>query len=218
MTREVKVITMITLFSTFLMGCIDAYTFLTHDGLFASAQTGNLVVLGAKILAGDFSEVFIHVSSFAGFAIGAFLAQGIVEHYKHYGERKYRKYLFFQIIFLLSAAAIQQYIGASLIAGLLGLLAGYNLTVFRKVKSTSMNNGIMTGNTKNMMNNLYLALFQKDRGALDIFLTLLAGLFVFMFGVVIGASIVLFNEALVLWFTFIATAICYLWLRFKKGF
>lgn len=218
MTREARVITMITLFSTFLMGFIDAYTFLTHDGLFASAQTGNLVVLGAKVVSGNFSEVFIHVSSFAGFAIGAFIAQGIVEHHKNYGEGKYRIYLFFQVIFLLLVAIIQEYIGASMIAFLLGLLAGYELTVFRKVKATSMNNGIMTGNIKNMMNNLYLAIFYKDRSAINTFSTLLIGLFVFMFGIIIGTSIVLFNEALVLWTAFIVTAICYMWLLFKRDF
>lgn len=110
-----KILTVLTIFSTFLMGFIDAYTFITQDGLFASAQTGNMVVLGAKLFEGDFMEALIHVFSFVGFAVGAFAAQGIIEHFKDYGWRKYRIYLFLQMLFFLSSLAF------SIISALLSL-------------------------------------------------------------------------------------------------
>src|SRR5699024_10970308 len=135
-----KILTVLTVFSTFLMGFIDAYTFITQDGLFASAQTGNIVVMSAKLFSGSPSEAVAHLSSFIGFAIGAFLAQGVVERFKEYGWRKYRTFIFLQVIFLFIVALVQQNIGASLIGFLLGLLAGYELTVFRKIKLTDINN------------------------------------------------------------------------------
>ncbi len=208
--------TILTLFSTFLMGFIDAYTFVTYDGLFASAQTGNMVVLGAKLLDGNISEVLIHLTSFIGFAIGAFIAQGIVERYKNHDWKKYRVYLLLQTILLLVLAVSQQSIGVSLIAFLLGLLAGYELTVFRKIKTTSINNGIMTGNTKNLMNNLYLALFYKNRQALHTFLTLLLGVSVFLLGVLSGSVVLIWDELLILWAAFIMTGGFYIWLQIKK--
>ncbi|WP_052401068.1 YoaK family protein [Oceanobacillus jeddahense] len=211
-----KILSILTIFSTFLMGFIDAYTFLTQDGLFASAQTGNMVVLAAKLVEGDLLEAFVHVSSFLGFALGAFVAQGIIERFKAYGWKKYRFYLLLQTIFLLIIALIQQQIGPSVIGFLLGLLAGYELTVFRKIRSTSINNGIMTGNTKNLMNNLYLAVFHKNRESFYTFVTLLLGITVFMIGAGTGALIWFYSEQLNLWLAFAVTGLFYSWLLFKR--
>ncbi|MCT1903671.1 YoaK family protein [Oceanobacillus sojae] len=212
-----KILTVLTIFSTFLMGFIDAYTFMTQDGLFASAQTGNMVVLAAKLFEGNFPEALVHISSFIGFALGAFLAQGVMERFKTYGWKKYRLYLLLQMVFLFILAVIQQNIGPSVIGFLLGLLAGYELTVFRKIKSTSINNGIMTGNTKNLMNNLYLAVFHKNKEALHTFFTLFIGITVFMLGVGTGTVILLFGNHINLWLAFAITGCFYLWLLFKRN-
>lgn len=198
------------------MGFIDAFTFLTQDGLFASAQTGNMVVMAAKLFTGDFLEAFAHVSSFIGFAVGAFLAQGLVERFKEYGWKRYRVYLFLQMMLLFVTALVQQHIGTSVIGFLLGLLAGYELTVFRKIKSTSINNGIMTGNTKNLMNNLYLAIFHKNKESRQTFFTLLNGICVFMLGAGAGTIILLFDAQWSLWLAFILTGLFYVWLLVKR--
>lgn len=215
-TEYDKTLTVLTVFSIFLMGFIDAFTFITQDGLFASAQTGNIVVMSARLFSGDFLEAVVHVASFVGFAVGAFLAQGIVMRFKDHGWRKYRTYLFLQVIFLMFVALLQDVMGAYALGFLLGLLAGYELTVFRKIQTTSINNGIMTGNAKNMMNNLYLAIFHNDRAALSTFMTLLAGLLVFMLGAGAGAFILLFGEHWNLWAAFLLNLIFYIWLLIKK--
>ncbi|WP_057981648.1 YoaK family protein [Lederbergia galactosidilytica] len=212
-----RILTILTAFSTFLMGFIDAYTFIIRDGVFASAQTGNMVVLVAKLFGGHFWEAMIHVSAFIGFALGAFFGQAIIEHFKEHDWKKYRIYLLIQAIFLLFIALIQQHIGPSLIGFLLGLLAGYELTIFRKIKSTNMNNGIMTGNTKNLMNNLYLAIFNKDSEALQTFYTLLSGIGIFMLGVGAGTLVLYFGAIWNLWCAFLITGLFYLWLLFKRS-
>ncbi|MBY7142636.1 DUF1275 domain-containing protein [Virgibacillus sp. NKC19-3] len=212
-----KILTVLTAFSTFLMGFIDAYTFITQNGLFASAQTGNMVVLAAKLFEGNPWEAFTHTASFIGFALGAFLGQGIMEFFKDHNWKKYRIYLLIQAVFLFIIACIQQSVGSSMIGLLLGLLAGYELTMFRKIKSTNINNGIMTGNTKNLMNNLYLAIFNKDEEALRTFFTLLLGVGIFMLGVGSGTVIVLyFGVTLNLWLAFLITGLFYIWLLFKR--
>src|SRR5699024_8074363 len=58
---------------------------------------------------------------------------------------------------------------------LLGLLSGFELTVFRKISKTTINNGIMTGNTKNMMNHLFNVIF--------IMIKKLNKIYLFFFGV-----------------------------------
>lgn len=74
----------------------------------------------------------------------------------------------------------------------------------------------MTGNTKNLMNNLYLAIFNKNKEALHTFLTLLLGVGVFMLGVGTGTVVQLFGVYLNLWLAFFITGLFYIWLLLKK--
>ena len=41
-------------------GFLDAYTYITRGGVFANAQTGNIVLMGINIAKGDFERV-IHL-------------------------------------------------------------------------------------------------------------------------------------------------------------
>lgn len=214
--QQDKILSVLTIYSTFLMGFIDAYTFIVRDGVFASAQTGNMVVLVAKIFGGHPYEALIHILAFLGFALGAFMGQGLIEHYKEMGWKKYRIYLLIQTVFLLVVATLQDYMGPGLIGFLLGWLAGYELTLFRKINTTNINNGIMTGNTKNLMNNLYLAIFKKNTAALHEFRTLLLGIGVFMFGVGAGTLVLFIGVSVNLWTSFFITLVVYCWLLFKK--
>lgn len=74
----------------------------------------------------------------------------------------------------------------------------------------------MTGNTKNLMNNLYLAVFHKNKEALHTFFTLLIGITVFMLGVGTGTVVLLFGDYINLWLAFAITGCFYLWLLFKR--
>ena len=40
-------------------GFLDAYTYITRGGVFANAQTGNIVLMGINIAKGDFERVIL---------------------------------------------------------------------------------------------------------------------------------------------------------------
>lgn len=207
-----NVLTVLTIFSIFLMGFIDAYTFIVLDGVFASPQTGNIIALVGRLAGGDWMQAVIHASVFLGFLLGAFLGQMMIDRIGDIGRKKYRIYLFYQVIFLFLLAFFQQSLSHSSVGFLLGLLAGYELTVFRKIMETSINNGIMTGNAKNMMNNLYSAVIHKNVTARRDFLVLLSGILIFMIGVGSGTLILAAGVLFNLWGAFGLTAVAYLWL------
>jgi len=60
-----------------------------------------------------------------------------------------------QSLLLGSLASFQTVLIDSVMIFCFGLLAGYEIMVFRTFKSTTINNGSMTDNTKNMMHQLY---------------------------------------------------------------
>src|SRR5699024_5443124 len=99
---------------------------------------------------------------------------------------------------------------------LLGLLSGFELTLFRQIHSTNINNGIMTGNAKNLMNNFYKTIYKHDQKAKQDFLALFFGLMIFMIGIACGTLIIYIGPTWNIWAAFALTLLFYLWLLFKK--
>ena len=70
---------------TFLMGTLlaltggflDAYTYISRGGVFANAQTGNIVLLGLNMASGQWSRVLYYLVPIIAFVLGIFLAESI---------------------------------------------------------------------------------------------------------------------------------------------
>ncbi|MGG5318266.1 YoaK family protein [Enterococcus sp. AZ072] len=209
--QKINSLTVLTLFATFLMGFIDAYTFIEKDGVFVSAQTGNMVAFSSKLFTGHFAQAAGHIAVFVGFAIGAFCGEWLVEKVSGAVRRKYQMKLLLQSAVLLVFAIFQQQLNDSFMVFLLGGLAGFELTLFRKVGVATFNDGIMTGNTKNLMSNLYRWLFEKDKAARKEFSDIGFAILVFILGVGFGSLIVLLNASFALWCAFILTLLFFGW-------
>ncbi len=189
----------LTAIATFLMGFIDAFTYFQFDGTFASAQTGNLVLLSAKLFSGEWADTLSHIWVFAGFAVGAFVGEAVIDRSRPKGIQRYRYYLFIRIGVLLLLALFQSTFSSVLMLFTIGALAGYELTMFRVFRGTPVNNGIMTGNARNMMNNLYRFIFSKNEKAKTDFLNLTAIVIIFVLGAGAGTLLSLHDPKLVLW-------------------
>lgn len=149
------------------MGGIDAYTYIEHDAVFASAQTGNMVVFAVKMFNGGINQAWGNIPVWIGFAFGCFTAQGLITHLKSNltSKQYYTLAMFMTTAVLLVCAILQSTMNSLLLILILGWLSGYELTTFRKVGDQSVNNGIMTGNTKNLMVTAYQALIEHDQDA-----------------------------------------------------
>jgi uncharacterized membrane protein YoaK (UPF0700 family) len=55
-------------------GFLDAFTWLAHGGVFANAQTGNIVLLGLFSALGKWPEAVRHIPPIAAFTVGVFIA------------------------------------------------------------------------------------------------------------------------------------------------
>ncbi|QTD41765.1 YoaK family protein [Sporosarcina sp. Te-1] len=210
-----RIKTSLTIIATFLMGFIDAYTFDERNGTFASAQTGNMIMLGAKLFSGEWQESASHLTVLAGFALGVFGGEAISSKYSFLGLQQYRLFLMTEAVLLLLLACFQSILTDSLMVLFLGILAGYVLTLFRTIRTTGVNNGIMTGNTKNLMNNLYKVLFQKDQQAKEECRNLLIGILLFILGVGAGTLVVKLDARLNLWCAFSIVCLTAIWIEVK---
>lgn len=195
-----KIRTHLTGLSIFMMGMIDAYAVIVH-GTLVSAQTGNLATLSREMFSRNWPGIWKHVIVFVGFAIGAFAGKAVQELLRK-SWRRFRVYLLFQSVLLFVLALVQTAISSTLLVFLLALLAGYDLALFRNFHDTRVNNGVMTGNTKNMMSSLFLAIYYKDPVAGKDSRNLLLAVLLFVSGVGIGSLIVAVNPLFNLWVAF----------------
>lgn len=181
------VITVTTILQTFIMGTIDAYTFNTFNGSFVSAQTGNLIVFGIELATKGWHTAYIRVPVMVGFVLGAILAQAF-RHLLLVEKKQFEFQLGISVVSLIALLTIATHpINDLVMLFLLGMFASYQLTLFNQVGETSVNNGIMTGNLKNMSNQFYEAIFQQDRTAMKQSLSLLVGIGMFTLGVLTSA-------------------------------
>src|SRR5690625_2651246 len=204
------------MYATFLMGFVDAYTYLKYDGVFVSAQTGNVIVVSVKLFSEEWLEATSHIIVFVGFALGALIVEGILEKIKSPSFMLLRVFLVVWGMFLFILSLFQIYIPSAFMIIALGTLSGYELSIFRRICITTINNGVMTGNTKNMMQNLYKRIFDRDREAGRHFFNLLSGLVIFIAGVVAGSQVMHWQSHMVLWIAFIMNSILMTWLYMIK--
>ncbi|MBU5468038.1 DUF1275 domain-containing protein [Virgibacillus sp. MSJ-26] len=198
------------------MGFIDAYTYLVFDGVFVSAQTGNVIVMSVKAFSEQWLESIVHLAVFAGFAVGTFVGEAVIEKINSQSLKQFRIFLLVQGVLLLILSLFQLTLPNWIMVFLLGTLSGYELSVFRKIGVTTINNGIMTGNTKNMMHSLYKLMFDGEKKAGIDFRNLLLGLFIFIVGVICGTLVARWDSEMILWTAFILNILFSLWLYILK--
>ena len=85
-------------------GFQDAYTYISRGGVFANAQTGNIVLLGINLSAGNFSKALSYLAPIAAFIVGVFVSEFVrkVGNSKHIHWRQYIIFLEFLIVIAVS--------------------------------------------------------------------------------------------------------------------
>ena len=63
-------------------GLQDAYTYLFRGKVFANAQTGNIVLLSANLMDGNWERVLHYLVPLCAFALGVLTAEKMQEHFR----------------------------------------------------------------------------------------------------------------------------------------
>ncbi|MEQ6218765.1 YoaK family protein [Levilactobacillus brevis] len=214
-TRQFRPVTatILTLGATLVMGMIDADTFLNHGAVFVSAQTGNLVVFAVKLIEHGWGAAWVNVPVWIGYFLGCFGAQGLSEHLGRGNNRRQMRWLMvLDVGAYVILASLQQTLPTMWLIFFLGIVAGYELTVFRQVGGLGINNGIMTGNTKNLATSTYRAWIVGDQSARQRQIRLAGVLLIFIVGCGVGARLAMLTPRGVLWIATAVKAILLAWL------
>ena len=72
-------------------GLQDAYTYLFRGKVFANAQTGNIVLLSANLMDGNWDRVLHYLVPLCAFALGVFTAEKMREHFREMQKLHWRQ-------------------------------------------------------------------------------------------------------------------------------
>ena len=129
-------------------GFLDAYTYLCRGGVFANAQTGNIVLVGIRLAEGNFLGCLYYLAPIVAFAAGIFVAEAIKQRYYNHDRFHWRQVVIaFEALVLGSIAFIPQS-GDMLANVLVSFVCALQVQSFRKIYGNAYATTMCTGNLR----------------------------------------------------------------------
>ncbi|WP_020498582.1 YoaK family protein [Sciscionella marina] len=149
-------------------GFLDAFTYVGHHGVFANAQTGNVVLLGISSATGHWADAVRHVPPLIAFVLGVLTAEALVlPRVARFVRRPMRLALVLEILVLAVLAVVPGGLGDTAVVVLVAYAAAVQATSFRTLRRWSYNSVMTTGNLRTATSAAFRAVAGQDREAAE---------------------------------------------------
>lgn len=171
----------------FVGGLLDAYTYVLKGGVFANAQTGNIVLVGIRLVTGSIPEAVNAFLPILAYFVGVFLTEWLKEKVADSVFIEWQHIVvIIEIILLFAVGLLPPQVPNELIVVLISFLCSMQVNAFRKTRGLPFATTMCTGNLRSCAEKLYkFCSFhdpQNGRDALRYFLVIL----LFFSGATIG--------------------------------
>lgn len=144
-------------------GFLDAYTYILKGGVFANAQTGNMVLFGISLAQLNFRQAGLYSIPILAFALGVLLTN-VLKH--HYSGQKFKRHepriLLAEIILLFLIGLAPRGIPDALCNVTISFICSLQVNSFRKVHELPYASTMCTGNLRSGMEKLFLFFTRKE--------------------------------------------------------
>ena len=131
---------------SFSGGLQDAYTYNVRDGVFANAQTGNVVLMSQNFMQGEWNKGLRYMLPLISFAAGIFLAERIESRFKTGSKIHWRQIILFIEIAMLLAVGFMP-TGFNMLANIMvSFSCAMQVQTFRKVHGYGYASTMCIGN------------------------------------------------------------------------
>lgn len=144
-------------------GILDAYTYLVRGGVFANAQTGNIVLLGVRLIQGQWRLALHYLIPILAFAVGVIVAEGIRRRYRQSEGVHWRQITVGLELILLAGVAFLPSGLDSLANVAVSFVCAVQVESFRKVNGNAFATTMCTGNLRSGTERIFLYLTTGDR-------------------------------------------------------
>lgn len=168
-------------------GFLDAYTFISRGGVFANAQTGNIVLLGVNFAKGEITEGLYYLIPILAFAAGVLVVEKIQWHFKGLQKIHWRQIIVMMEIFLLALVSLMPQSLNMLANVTVSFVCAMQVDSFRKVRGNAYATTMCTGNLRSGTAALAAYLQTKDKRVLKKVFHYFGIIIIFILGAAFGA-------------------------------
>ncbi|MGB9939082.1 YoaK family protein [Methanosarcina sp.] len=144
-------------------GFLDAYTFVGRGGVFANAQTGNVVLMGIEAAAGEWENAVLYAVPVLAFIVGVVVAEIIKKpSMRLLIPDTERAVLILEIAVLFIIGFIPYTSPNMMVTVAISFVAAIQFSVFRKLVGSPYNTIAITGNLRSSTQEAYIAVTRKD--------------------------------------------------------
>ena len=152
---------------TVVGGFLDAYTYVTRGGVFANAQTGNIVLLAIGLARREYGALPHYLAPIVAFALGVVVAELARDAFRNHPALHWRQVVVGAEFFTLLAVAFVPH-GAwdGMVNVAISFVCAMQVEAFRKIRGNALATTMCTGNLRSGTELLHHALRDRDRTAL----------------------------------------------------
>lgn len=171
-------------------GYLDVYTYVTRDGVFANAQTGNIVLFGINIAKKNYTMAINYFIPILSFVVGIFLSEIIKHNFRQKFKMHWRQITVLFEIFIIIFVSTLVEPSTNMIANILvSFVCAMQVESFRKVQGSPFASTMCTGNLRSASENLYTYLLTKNRNSLVNFFKYIGIISSFIIGAIVSYKI-----------------------------
>src|ERR1700737_2804428 len=169
-------------------GFLDTYTYVGRHGVFANAQTGNVVLFGVLAAAGRWSQALRHVPPILAFVLGVAVAETLRRPRGAAALRwPARAALVLEIAVWVVGGFLPAGIPDLVVTITIAFVTSIQVSTFGTLIRWSYNTTVMTGNLRSAAHALYLATVAHDLEARQRFRGFATIILCFLTGALLGA-------------------------------
>ena len=146
-------------------GYLDAYTYFVRGGVFANAQTGNVVKLGISIAERNMEHCIYYLLPILAFMAGVYLSLSLEDLCEKHGAKYMRRsVLAAEIIMMIIISFLPQTEPFNIISNILvSLLCAMQMQTFQVFQNQGIATTVATGNLRKAVEYMYHAIKDKNK-------------------------------------------------------
>ena len=169
-------------------GFLDTYTYTLRGGVFANAQTGNLVLMAVKLADFDFLSALYYFIPVTAFFLGVLLTEVIKRRLPEDAFLQWQQLaLLLEMVLLLMIGFVPLWVPDAVVNVTISFICSVQVQSFRKTKGLPYATTMCTGNLRSAADHFFVFLFSRERESLWKSLRYLLIIAVFCVGAACGA-------------------------------
>lgn len=171
-------------------GYLDVYTYITRGGVFANAQTGNIVLLAINIAEGKWGKAGMYALPIMAFMLGILITEFVRTHYRRTPILHWRQIVVcLEFLVLWSIAFVPSGKNDDLVNVAVAFVCSMQVESFRVFSGSSYATTMCTGNLRSATEQLFYYSANKDKIARKKSLQYYGIIFMFIVGAIVGVLI-----------------------------